>query len=124
MTSLLYFIVAIMLSLIFARYNESKKLFWILIISFMIGAIGGAMYSDYKSNTKSKAKSAQKASIQTSVNTAKYPSLDAILTDTQTFKAKSVGQTYFVRDSRYVSYAPSKCLEDIRAQPFKAFDTS
>lgn len=43
MTSLLLLILSIFVALGFARYNKSNKLFWIILVSLLLGFTGKSM---------------------------------------------------------------------------------
>ena len=45
MVILLWIVVAFLLALAIARYNESNKTFWVLFISLLIGIAGGSVYT-------------------------------------------------------------------------------
>lgn len=53
MTSLLLLILSIFVALGFARYNKSNKLFWIILVSLLLGFTGKSMvnyaFVDHKS---------------------------------------------------------------------------
>lgn len=55
MTSLLMILSSIAIALGFARYNNSNKLFWILLVSLLTGFTGAKMVSSTLSDHKSEA---------------------------------------------------------------------
>lgn len=55
MTSLLLLSISIIIALGFARYNKSNKLFWILLVSLLVGFTGCKMVSSLTTSHKSEA---------------------------------------------------------------------
>ena len=57
MTSLLLLILSIFVALGFARYNKRNKLFWIILVSLLLGFTGKSMvnyaFVDHKSEARS-----------------------------------------------------------------------
>lgn len=62
---LVYFVLGIILAFVIARYNESNKLFWILLTSFMLGITGGTIW--YKCTNKEVKKNLTMTPTQTSL---------------------------------------------------------
>lgn len=56
MTTLLWCITAIALALLISRYNQSNKLFWVLVISFLAGISGAAVFDAITSKESPKSK--------------------------------------------------------------------
>jgi len=56
MTTLLWCITAIVLALLISRYNQSNKLFWVLVISFLAGIAGAAVFDAITSKESPKSK--------------------------------------------------------------------
>lgn len=47
---LLWCTIAVMIALCFARYNQSNNLFWILLISFLLGITGASVFNKLVEN--------------------------------------------------------------------------
>lgn len=54
MSSFIYFIFVIVVALLLARYNESNKLFWTLLVSLMAGMAGWTLYQKLTTSDKVK----------------------------------------------------------------------
>lgn len=57
--TLLWCILAIIVAILVSRYNQSNKLFWILLISFLSGIAGAAVFNKMSSKESSKEKLTQ-----------------------------------------------------------------
>ncbi len=123
---LLTFLIGIALIFCIARYNESNKLFWILLISLFAGFTGGTIAAklvNNKKNSKEKQELTQTGPIQVS-QVATVDLLSSTPFDTKgTYVPTPVGQVTSVRDSK-LAYVPGKCSGGEYIQQINYFDTS
>ena len=96
MVILLWIVVAFLLALAIARYNESNKTFWILFISLLIGIAGGSVYSKLTQDTQSEPNSYEGVSpTQASPSQSDTCLLADLTTGTPTcYKPELVSQEY------------------------------
>lgn len=93
---LLWFVLGLLLIFGIARYNESNKLFWILLFSYVIGFAGAKMVIDvHQSNKQSNVSLTQVYPTQASVDVyspLKLFQVTSILTPKKVTALKSVSQ--------------------------------
>lgn len=73
--TLLWCILAIVVAILVSRYNQSNKLFWILLISFLSGIAGAAVFNKMSSKESSKEKLTQVCPTQGVLFASDYNSL-------------------------------------------------
>ena len=111
---LLWFMLGILLIFVMARYNESNKLFWQLLFSFVIGFAGAKMvldtiHSDEKSNDH------LTQVCPTQVPTTSLSTLSYYITS-DTFEADNV-----VTAQKPVSQGITPVLSEMKATPSEIF---
>lgn len=124
---LLWFLLGIALIFGIAKYNESNKLFWTLLLSFIIGIAGAKVVLDTtKSNKVESGKSFQGNSTQISVeNVALFSEYMPTTTDEVVTAQVSVGQSAIFEQNEEL-FTTSMILGKSRDQPTTpiCFDTS
>lgn len=86
--TLLAFIIGIVLITLIARYNESNKLFWSLLVCYVLGFTGVKLYIDNFTNNESKVKLEQVQPTQGLI--ASSGSLVYLLADESTSTNKTI----------------------------------
>lgn len=116
MTVLFVFIVAVILAVLIARYNESNKLFKILLCSLLLGMAGGTIAVKLFKDSKKDNNTTQVAPMQASPSVVL--NMDALLLgDTLAKPAKPAGKATLPDRDSSITNVPSKCSGEIRAQP-------
>ena len=102
MTTLLMFVIGLILIIGFARYNESNRLFWILLISFLSGIAGASIYNTCTNQNKNENKvtlTKSTPTYQASLNNYCFMKIED--SDTNEPKAKSVSKFLLNSDCTY-----------------------
>ena len=102
MTTLLMFVIGLILIIGFARYNESNRLFWILLISFLSGIAGASIYNTCTNQNKNENKvtlTKSTPTYQASLNNYCFMKIED--SDTHKPKAKSVSKFLLNSDCTY-----------------------
>lgn len=129
MTILLWIVVAFLLALAIARYNESNKTFWILFISLLIGIAGGSVYAKLTQNNQSEPNSYEGVSpTQATPSQSDTCLLADLMTGTPScFKPELVSQEH-TPDAYETNLTPVKGHTDTCLKPprlvFEYFNTS
>jgi disulfide bond formation protein DsbB len=116
MTALFVFIVAVILIMLIARYNESNKLFKVLFISLLLGMAGGAIAIKFINSDSKNDGTTQVAPMQASPMVV-FDLNTAIFGDTLDLKSNPAGKEFMPPRDSFSINAPSSCSGEIRAQP-------
>ena len=103
MTTLLMFVIGLILIIGFARYNKSNRLFWILLISFLSGIASASIYNTCTNQNKSENKVTLTKSTPTYLSSLdnSYCLMKIEDEDINTPKAKSVSKFLLNSDCTY-----------------------
>ena len=119
--TLLYFFTAIILAFGIARFNESNKLFWELMISFMLGYAGTVMVDRTINGSKRSNESLVQVCPTQTPNVASSNNSVCLLADAALAPAKVTALKSVVQDitpeEREIEIIPSEVFGRTRDQP-------
>ena len=118
---LLWFTIGALLAFGIARYNESNKLFWQLILAFVLGYAAAVMVDRTFGSERSNDDLVQVGPTQMPViapNSTFYSLADVMMAPTKVTALESVSQVYSLVENE-VTIIPSKVYGRTRDQPLK-----